>query len=189
MTVPPDLPTWDETTRPHRDAAAYAGATPSQRLQGEHLRMIHEMYRDGLERVGEVVRAVAQGEAEVGQARAALHDVGLTEAYQRLGSFCGQLCRAVEVHHRIEDAHLYPALRAADPEGLHDVLDRLVDEHDVVHALLERLDGALVDLARGQAPVGEVRVVFEHLRILLESHFAYEEQQIGLPLGVHGIMV
>lgn len=189
MTDHADLPTWDESARPRRDDARYARATSSQRAHGEHLRMIHEMYRDGLQRVSVVVRAVADGEADVADARAALHEVGLSDAYQRLGSFCGQLCRAVETHHRIEDAHLYPALRAADPDGLDAVLDRLHDEHEVVHDLLERLDAVLVALARGEATAADVQRVFAHLRTLLESHFTYEENQIGLPLGVLGIMV
>lgn len=67
----------------------------------------------------------------------AVHAVGLRATYEQLGSFCGQLCRGIEMHHRIEDAH-----------------EMLV-----------------------------------HLRGLLESHSAYEEEQIGLPLGVHRILI
>lgn len=184
-----ELPTWDEAARPV--PPEYPEAGPGQQLAGEHLRAVHEMYRGGLETVAAVVAAVVDGTAPVGQARAALHGLGLTEQYQRLGSFCGQICQAVRAHHAIEDTHLYPPLRAAD-DRLGPVLDRLDEEHVVVHDLLERLDASLVALAGAPSDLTRLRRVveeFRRLRELLLSHFTYEEDAIGTALGVHHVMV
>ncbi len=134
---PTPLPLWDdEELRPH--PVAYAGATAADRSAGEHLRAIHDMYRRGLAQVGDLIELVAAGEADPGAAREALHGLGLTEAYQTLGSSCGQICQAVTAHHGIEDRFLYPPLRAADA-ALTATLDRLGHEHEVIHAVLERI--------------------------------------------------
>jgi Hemerythrin HHE cation binding domain len=180
------LPGWDESARPA--PPAYPDASPGELAPARHLRAIHEMFRDGLATVAEVVDRLVDGEAEVGQARAAVHALGLTETYQQLGSWCGQICHAVRGHHSFEDAYLYPPLRFADT-GLHEVLDRLSYEHEVIHEVLERLDRSLVEAARDPAVVGRLAEEFRHLRALLLSHFDYEEDGIGTAIGVHGVLV
>ena len=181
-----DLPGWDEARRPVFDPGVRP--TPAEQAQGDHLRIIHQMYRGGLEQVAEVIAEVVDGRADVADARAAVHGVGLRATYERLGSFCGQLCRAVEVHHRIEDAHLYPALRGADPM-LGPVLNRLHDEHQVIHELLVRIDDTLLATSEGPDWVARISAEFTRMRSLLESHFGYEEDQLCGPLGIHEILV
>ncbi|MEZ5093076.1 hemerythrin domain-containing protein [Nocardioides sp.] len=192
-----DLPRWaDESLRP--PPVDYPAATAADHASGEHLRAIHDMYRRGLAQVGDLVELVAAGDADPAEARAALHGLGLTEAYQTLGSYCGQICSAVQTHHGIEDRFLYPPLRDAD-DALSATLDRLTHEHEVIHAVLVRLDGSVVRLARsadpgsGAAATPEAGAAlvreFRHLRALLESHFRYEEDAIGTALGVHRIGV
>lgn len=183
----PGLPTWDEGTRPR--GPGYPGATRAELARGEHLRQVHDLYRQGLAQVGEVLEQVRAGRLELGDARAAVHALGVRVGLDQLGTFCAQLCRSIETHHMIEDHHLYPALRAAD-DHLAPVLDRLDLEHRVVHEVLQRLDAALVSLARsGERGLPEVFAGFDHLRTLLESHFRYEEEQIGTALAVHGVVV
>jgi hypothetical protein len=181
-----DLPTWDETTRPpvvtYADTSSYAGGAAA------HLRAIHDHYRHGLAVVADVVDQVVAGTASLGDARAALHETGLTAAYQRLGSFCGQLCHAVTQHHMIEDVVLYPQLRAADG-GLTATIDRLDHEHRVIHDVLERIDLSLVTFASERGHLDQLATEVRHLRTMLESHFAYEEDAIGTALGVHRIGV
>lgn len=58
-----------------------------------------------------------------------------------------------------------------------------------MHGMLVRVDTTLVVAARDPGRLNELRQEFEHLSAPLESHFAYEEEQIGLPLGLHGVMV
>lgn len=182
-----DLPHWDdEELRP--TPVAYPDATSRDETAGAHLRAIHDMYRRGLTEVGVVVDRVVAGDAAPGEARAAVHGLGLTEAYQQLGSYCGQICAAVRTHHMIEDVALYPQLRAAE-QALHDTLDRLTHEHEVIHEVLERLDAALVAVALDPARLPLLATTYGHLWRLLESHFAYEEEAIGTALGVHRIGV
>jgi hypothetical protein len=183
-----DLPGWDESQRPA--PPSYPTATAGDLRAGDHLVAVHDMFRQGLASVAEVVARVVEGRAGVGEARAAVHALGLTETYQQLGSWCGQVCRAVTHHHQIEDAWVYPPLRSVDA-GLHDVLDRLTHEHEVVHAVLERVDDTLVALARAgdddASAVDRLGREFTHLHALLLSHFRYEEDAIGTALGVHRI--
>ncbi|MDO9379626.1 MAG: hemerythrin domain-containing protein [Nocardioidaceae bacterium] len=183
-----ELPGWDESTRPHAPSPGHLDA--HMQAQGGHLRAIHDMYRSNLSQVRSVLDRIGDGALDVGEARAAVNQVGLRATYEQLGSFCGQMCQMVEVHHSIEDAHMYPAL-AATPSGdaLAPVLGRLAEEHLVVHAMLVRLDEVLVVLPDAPERIGEVQVLFEHLQVLLESHFTYEEDELCDPLGYHGVMV
>lgn len=181
------LPEWDdERLRPL--APAYPDATAYDEMAGAHLRGIHDMYRRGLAAIGLIVDRVVAGDAAPGEARAAVHQLGLDRAYQQLGSYCGQLCTALRTHHMIEDVALYPQLRAAE-QTLHATLDRLTHEHEVIHEVLERLDASLVAAVRDPAQLAGLATTYRHLRRLLESHFDYEEEAIGTALGVHGIGV
>ena len=51
------------------------------------------------------------------------------------------------IHHAIEDANLFVELGSRDAE-LAPVIERLSEEHEVVAAVLTRLDAALVDAVR-----------------------------------------
>ncbi len=181
------MPVWeDESLRPA--PPAYDEATAYERMAGEHLRAVHDMYRRGLETVSQVVDQVVDGRAGPEELRAAIHGLGLHEAYQLLGSYCGQICSAVRAHHGIEDRFLYPALREADG-ALHAALDRLTHEHEVIHEVLVALDRSVVEVMGAPDAAPRLAREFRHLRGLLESHFSYEEAAIGTALGVHRIGV
>ena len=181
-----DLPSWDETERP--PLVTYADAPPHALAAQSHLRAIHDHYRRGLALVVETAEAALTGRADAAQVREAIHTASLTASYQRLSSYCGQLCVAVTQHHTIEDVVFQPQLRAADP-ALDPTLDRIALEHGVVHALLERVDRSAVAFAADRDQLPELAGVLRHLRDLLDSHFAYEEDAVGPALGVHGIGV
>ena len=97
MNSPGALPTWDEAGRPQ--GPVLAGVTPAMRATGAHLAAIHQMYREHLAQVHDVLGRVAAGALEIGAARGAVHAMGLRASYEQLGSFCGQACQMVEVHH------------------------------------------------------------------------------------------
>jgi hemerythrin-like domain-containing protein len=112
----------------------------------------------------------------------------LRSHYEQFGAYCVQYCQAVDVHHTIEDRHMFPALRSAD-SGLGDVLDRLADEHVVIHRVLVDLDKAAIGLVtRGEA-FDEVDRLVDVLASGLLSHLAYEEDQLVGPLGHHAIVI
>ena len=132
-----ELPTWDESARP--PLVTYADAPPYAAGAQAHLRAIHDHYRHGLATVVGAAEEALAGRGDVADVRAAIHEAGLTQSYQRLSSYCSQLCVAVTQHHTIEDVVFQPQLRAADP-AMDATLDRIRLEHEVVHGLLERID-------------------------------------------------
>lgn len=176
---------FDEVDRPRPDPL---DVSPAQRARGEHLVAIHDMYRANLAQVRTVLDKIADGTLEVGEARAAVHTTGLRATYEQLGSFCGQMCSMVQVHHTIEDAHLYPPLRQAD-DSLGAVLDRLVEEHRVIHAVLVDLDAMIVAMIDDPEQLPGVHTLFERLEALLLSHFVYEEETLVDALGYYEIAV
>jgi hypothetical protein len=172
----------DEATRPRAPRRGKESVPPAG-VQGQRtLVAIHGHLRDELDRLVAAMEAVAAGELEPGEARAVVHDSTMARNYRATGSFCGQYCRFVEAHHSIEDAYLFPSLEIGDP-GLAPVLRRLSEEHEVIHAVLVRIDELLVAMvadAAGAAAVGErVRA----LRTALTSHLDYEEEELLGPIG------
>ena len=145
--------------------------------------MIHDSLRAELE---QVVRAVAAAETDArraADARALIRDLTMGVNYRALGSFCGRYCSVVAMHHRIEDAALFVDLGEADP-SLRPVLDRLSQEHHVVHDALVLLDRALVDMLTQEASaLPRVAAALEDLRAGLLSHLAYEEEELLPALG------
>lgn len=184
--VPTELPSWHEADRPR--GPRLTGLTTTMRARGRHLAQIHDMYRSHLAHVRVVLDRVAAGALEVGEAREAVHAIGLRATYEQLGSFCGQACHLVQVHHTIEDTSMYPRLLDVDP-GLGPVLDRLAEEHLVVHRVLVALDVELVALVDDPLRLDGVRDLFRHLESLLLSHFGYEEDELCDPLGFYGVLV
>ena len=172
----------DEATRP-RAPRGQDEPVPAAGAQGQRtLLAIHGHLRDELDRVVAAVEAVAAGELSAADARAVVHDSTMARNYRLTGSFCAQYCRFVAAHHSIEDAYLFPSLQVGDA-SLEPVLRRLSEEHEVIHAVLVRIDELLVAMvsdADGAAAVGEqVRA----LRTALTSHLAYEEEELLGPIG------
>jgi hemerythrin-like domain-containing protein len=68
------------------------------------------------------------------------------------------------------------------------VLDRLKEEHQAIHKILERIDRALVAFVGDPAGrLGELRAVVDLLTDSLLSHLSYEERELVEPLARHGI--
>ena len=66
------------------------------------------------------------------------------------------------------------------------MVDRLGEEHTVIHDVLESLDRALVKLVADPSDVSELRRATDILTDALLSHLAYEEQQLVEPLARYG---
>lgn len=147
---------------------------------GQHLVEIHAHLRGELEQVRDLVEQVAAGRISVGSARSAVNDMSLRQNDWTLGAYCASYCRVLTAHHSIEDASVFPHLRAAEP-ALAPVLDKLSADHHVVHALLEELDRALVGMLGG-GDLDGVRDKAERLQEVLVAHLDYEEEQLVAPL-------
>jgi Hemerythrin HHE cation binding domain len=178
---------WDEATRPTRPGPP-PGATYSRRGRfiGGHLIDVHDHLRDELARVRDLIRQVRDGAVDAGGARSAISDMAMRQNDWALGAYCASYCRFVTGHHMLEDEAVFPHLRAAEA-GLGPVIDRLTDEHKIIHQVLNDLDQALVDHLRNPADFDGLQRAADVLTDTLLSHLAYEEAQLVEPLARLGL--
>ncbi|UFN43238.1 hemerythrin domain-containing protein [Nocardioides okcheonensis] len=175
----------DDASRPR--VAGSVDLTPRQRIAGDHLRMIHDHFRAQLVALTRAVAALRDGTGAVDDVRAGVHGLAPALSAQQVAGMCGQVCRFLTMHHSIEDRNLFPAV--ATLADYAPVAARLAEEHLVVHAHLERVDGLAVAVAADPARVDELARAVADLRADLESHFTYEEAEMTEPLGLLGLGV
>lgn len=188
------------TTSPFRDAdrpraavhadapVSAAGRHGQQALVGIHAHLRHEMAQV-LRAVEAAVEAAAVDARRAADVRGLLNDLTMVVNYRALGSFCGRYCQVVDVHHRIEDAAMFPDLAAGDP-SLRPVLERLSHEHVVVHESLVELDAALVAMLDEQAgALPRVQAAAQRLSAGLLDHLDYEEAELLPAIGRLGLLV
>ncbi len=186
------------TERPRAPVLATADVDPDDAGGENHRNLvaIHDHLRSELVQIRDAVSRVATGEIDPANARSVISRMTVRQNHWTLGSFCASYCRLVTIHHTVEDAHTFPALAEA-VAGLDPVLKRLQGEHEVIAAVLERFDRALVDLVReeqgapvpGQSGPAEIARLADELSDILLSHLAYEEDELAdaltlLPVGV-----
>ena len=174
---------WDEAARP-TGPAVDPGADYSRQGAGVagHLIEVHDHLRSELERVHDLVAQVRAGRLAAGEARAAVNELSLRQNDWTLGAYCASFCTFVAGHHGLEDQAVFPYLKGAD-ERLAPVIDRLEDEHLVVHDLLVRLDSALVDVLREPDGLTRLADTLDVLTDALLSHLSYEERELVEPLA------
>ncbi|HEY9292276.1 MAG TPA: hemerythrin domain-containing protein, partial [Microlunatus sp.] len=66
------------------------------------------------------------------------------------------------------------------------ILDRLIDEHQVIHEVLEEIDHRLVGVIENPSDYSELQEAVDLLTDALLSHLSYEEQELIEPLARHG---
>jgi alkanesulfonate monooxygenase SsuD/methylene tetrahydromethanopterin reductase-like flavin-dependent oxidoreductase (luciferase family) len=179
---------WDESLRP-------TGPVPDpgrsylahDRAVGQHLVDVHDGLRAELEQLRGLIEQVAAGAMDAGSARSHIAEMTLRQNDWTLGAYCASYCRIVTTHHTIEDQSVLPHLRSADPR-LAPVVDRLQEEHLVIHDLLERVDRALVGLVSDPvAGMTGLRAAVDLLTDGLLSHLSYEERELVEPLARLGM--
>lgn len=174
---------WDEDDRPTRPAApADVTYTEHSRAVGAHLVDVHDQLRAELSQVRDLVDQVRAGAVSVADARSTLNEMTLRQNNWTLGAYCASYCRVVAGHHALEDDAIFPHLRRADL-GLAPVIDRLVDEHKVIHDVLENVDRALVELVAHPDDLSGLQEAVDVLTDTLLSHLSYEEYQLVEPLA------
>ncbi|MDH2430881.1 nitroreductase/quinone reductase family protein [Sphaerisporangium sp. TRM90804] len=87
---------------------------------------------------------------------------------------CLTLCQGLHFHHTGEDAGMFAVLGSRNPE-LAPTLDRLNREHERIAALMAELRDVL---SAGDADPPRVLAEVERLTEEVESHLAYEEEQL-----------
>jgi alkanesulfonate monooxygenase SsuD/methylene tetrahydromethanopterin reductase-like flavin-dependent oxidoreductase (luciferase family)/hemerythrin-like domain-containing protein len=174
---------WDEQERPSGPpVSADAVYTPAGRAGSQQLIDIHDHLRAELARVRSLVQQVMAGALDVGAARSEINTMTMRQNNWTLGAFCESYCRLVTMHHTLEDRMLYPQLRRGDTR-LGPVLDRLTEEHHVVHDVLERVDAALVATVSDPTGVTELSAAVDLLTDTLLSHLSYEEKELVEPMA------
>lgn len=174
---------WDETERPHGPAPeADAAYTAAGRAGSQQLIDVHNHLRSELSRVRSLVKQVADGVVDVAAARSEINTMTMRQNNWTMGAYCESYCRLVTVHHTIEDQSLYPQLRRGDAR-LAPVLDRLSDEHRIIHDVLERVDAALVATVADPAQIPDLSAAVDLLTDTLLSHLSYEETELVEPMA------
>ena len=141
--------------------------------------------RAELRQVHDLIDQVAAGALDPAAARGAINQMTVRQNEWTLGAYCQSYCRLVTTHHTLEDTSVFPHLRSSDPT-LGPVLDRLQQEHHVIHGALEAVDRALVAVLTTPDGLQQLRRVVDELDTTLSDHLAYEEQQLVGPLDRHG---
>lgn len=176
---------WDESTRPVAPRPAAEPGPGADRAVGRHLVEVHDHLRAELEQVRDLLAQVRAGSVGAGEARGALHRMTMRQNNWSLGAYCASYCSLVNQHHGLEDGSVFPHLRQADA-ALAPVLDRLQQEHVVIHDVVEGVDRALVEVIRESGDLNALQEAVDLLAETLLSHLAYEEQQLVEPLSRHG---
>jgi len=176
---------WDESARPAAPPApaGYVYA-PNAEAIGNHLTDVHGNLRKELAKILGLLERVKTGAVPISQARSALSEMTMRQTNWDLGAYCAAYCTRLTRHHGIEDESIFPHLRGADA-GLAPVIDRLEQEHVIIHEVIEGVDQALVDLVR-KDDFTELQDAMDILSDSLLSHLAYEEQQLSEPLARYG---
>ncbi|MEU4555120.1 LLM class flavin-dependent oxidoreductase [Micromonospora violae] len=178
---------WDESTRPTGPAPDPERTyTPQEQATGAHLVQIHDGLRAELAQIHDLIEQVAAGEIDAGAARSHINTMTMRQNRWTLGVYCESYCRIVTTHHTIEDQSFFPRLRARDPR-LGPVVDRLEQEHHVIHDVLEGVDRALVAYVGSPDGLAELRAAVDLLTDALLSHLSYEERELVEPLARLGI--
>lgn len=177
---------WDETARPARPApppdARYA---PAGRAASAELVAVHDMLRAELATVRDLIMQVQKGAIDAVRARSELNQMTMRQNNWTMGAYCQSYCRIVTQHHSLEDVVVFPYLRARD-NGLGPVLDRLQEEHRVIHGVLDTVDRALVNYISQSGDTSELTDAADLLTDTLLSHLAYEERELIDPLARYG---
>jgi hemerythrin-like domain-containing protein len=149
---------------------------------------VHEHLRQELTKLREVIQEVREGRSGASEARSYLNTMTMRQNYWTLGAFCAAYCRVVSIHHAIEDASLFPDLKAAD-QSLTPILDRLRDEHEGIAKVLGDIDAALVATMEDEERLNDTEEAVDHLSDTLLAHLKYEEEQLVEPIKRLGINV
>ena len=177
---------WDESTRPQAPAPDPARTFTAHELAtGQHLVDVHDHLRGELTQIRDLVEQVAVGAADPRLVRNRISEMTIRQNNWTVGAYCAQYCRLVTTHHTIEDQSMFPALRSGDPR-LGPVLDRLAEEHGIIHGTLEGVDRALVSFVeggRGPELIAAVNVLTDTLL----SHLSYEERELVEPIARLGL--
>jgi hypothetical protein len=143
------------------------------------LKLIHQMLRNDLTMCRELAADVASG-ASAGEVRERIAEMRESSPISTLQLNCLYHCRVVHMHHGIEDADMFPALRRSNPD-LGAVVDRLESDHRAISTLLDQVEASARDL--DDTSTSHLRdalvTALRDLATRLLEHLAFEEENIA----------
>ena len=135
-----------------------------------------------LAKVRDMVDQVRDGRARApATARSAINEMTMRQNDWTLGAYCARTAassRRITRSRTTRSSHTSVARRRDWP-----VIDRLEEEHHVIHDVLEEVDAALVGRRRTPRTSAPLEAAIDLLTDTLLSHLAYEEQQLVEPLA------
>lgn len=108
----------------------------------------------------------------------------MTINYRAFGNLCGRECQALTFHHTSEDQVIFPALTRGG-DGLRRVIQRLKEEHLVIHQLIEQMEARAIEVIDTLGPEAFSRLceTFQILERIAKSHFGYEQEELQEAIG------
>jgi Hemerythrin HHE cation binding domain len=165
-------------------------AAPTERPeeQGWALRRLlglHAAMRNDLAVLRRAVAAVSEDGQDVDRAVAAIAELSIVEPGWSLRSFCGNFCRFVHDHHSVEDSVMFPSVLqfSDDPEGIREVVDRLMADHRGLGGYLDEVERALAALPGDQGTRAAADKAMGRLSEYLEAHLRFEERSLAPALN------
>src|SRR6056300_1209840 len=165
--------------------AALDRVTHEHRRAGAHLAAIHRMHLHDMNRMGAFLEHLKQGKMTPAEFSNRVKDSELSKNMKMFGTLCGRECQVLNFHQDAEEQMIFPELERQNIGAFSRVVERLRQEHLVVHELLRRLDVAADKLLQNTSTgnFDEITQVFEQLHKVVKSHFGYEETELRDALG------
>ena len=179
----------DDRTRPK--APALDGATDEHKQPGRHLKAIHRHHLQQMRQVRQVLDLISEGAAKPEALREAFDGLDLQQSMRLFGNLCGQECEMLTAHHDIESHYLFPPLHQRGNDGIRKVVERLVEEHKIIHHYLEELETRIQALLKSLDGVGfaAAKETYLTLERIVKSHFRYEETELETAIGFYGVEI
>ena len=164
---------------------ALQNVTVAEQRAGLHLAAIHRMHLRDMQRLTHMLEQVEQGAVSPEVFAQEVSNVELTHNMRMFGTMCGRECQVLTFHHDAEEHVIFPQLEQQNIQALSRVVDRLKQEHLIVHELITRLETAAQALVQNpdEHNLAKTKATFAQLHTVVISHFGYEETELREALG------
>lgn len=156
---------------------------PAAPAPGEHLlaelKWVHGHIRHDLAVCRELAAAAMAG-APAAEVAKRVEDLKTAGPLWQLRANCLHYCRFVHLHHRLEDARFFPAIRESDP-AMGPTVDRLESDHRAVSTRLDEIEAASAALLEDDGAPARRRLAeaLDALGALLLEHLDFEEAALA----------
>jgi iron-sulfur cluster repair protein YtfE (RIC family) len=164
---------------------ALQNVTEAEHRAGLHLAAIHRMHLRDMQRLTHMLEQVEQGAVSPEVFAQEVSNVEFTHNMRMFGTMCGRECQVLTFHHDAEEHMIFPQLEQQNIQALSRVVERLKQEHLIVHELITRLETAAQALVQNpdEHNLAKTKATFAQLHTVVISHFGYEETELREALG------